>query len=461
MGMARDVMVDDAYISFRYARNLVRGEGLVFNPGERVEGYTNFLWTVLIAGGMAAGAEPEPVAETLAFLAAAGSLVLLAGLGQRLLRGPLALPATLLPPLLFAALGSEARHVVSGMETLLFVFLVLAAFSVLLWRWHGEEAPANGLAPHPPGPRLREVSVSGVLFSLATMTRPEGAMFTAIGGLIVLLGPCPGATEVGAGQAVGVRARLRATATFAGSFVALFGPFTAWRVAYYGHLFPNTFYAKVAGPLPEVVARGWTSLGRIMAEWPVWPVLVAAVLALLPIHRALRKSGVWFWLAGVVLTTWVSFVLVGGDFLAFFGPRMLMPALPFALLLAAEGIRRVATAWRPKSVGWLMMSAALVAFPLYTLVRPWPAPGGPLGGLASLHQMFDGISAWLLEASSTPALLAAPGIGVIPYETDWPTLDMFGLTDEHIAHDGHFDPAMPPRTPGQTRSTSSTSGRSS
>src|SRR5262245_14911733 len=40
--------VDDAFISFRYARNLANGNGLVFNPGERVEGYTNFLWTVVL-----------------------------------------------------------------------------------------------------------------------------------------------------------------------------------------------------------------------------------------------------------------------------------------------------------------------------------------------------------------------------------------------------------------------------
>ncbi|HPB97137.1 MAG TPA: hypothetical protein PKW66_14560 [Polyangiaceae bacterium] len=48
-------IADDAFISFRYARNLVEGHGLVFNPGERVEGYTNFLWTVLLAGAYAIG----------------------------------------------------------------------------------------------------------------------------------------------------------------------------------------------------------------------------------------------------------------------------------------------------------------------------------------------------------------------------------------------------------------------
>ncbi|MFQ5945318.1 MAG: hypothetical protein ACE5NC_03625, partial [Anaerolineae bacterium] len=53
--------VDDAYISFRYARNWVEGEGLVFNPGERVEGYTNFLWTVALAPAIALGLPVGPV----------------------------------------------------------------------------------------------------------------------------------------------------------------------------------------------------------------------------------------------------------------------------------------------------------------------------------------------------------------------------------------------------------------
>lgn len=42
-------VADDAYISFRYLDNWLNGLGLVYNPGERVEGYTNFLWIVLLA----------------------------------------------------------------------------------------------------------------------------------------------------------------------------------------------------------------------------------------------------------------------------------------------------------------------------------------------------------------------------------------------------------------------------
>jgi arabinofuranosyltransferase len=47
---------DDGFISFRYAQNLAEGRGLVYNAGEYVEGYTNLLWTLALAGFMRWGA---------------------------------------------------------------------------------------------------------------------------------------------------------------------------------------------------------------------------------------------------------------------------------------------------------------------------------------------------------------------------------------------------------------------
>src|SRR2546426_6673593 len=56
---------DDSFISFRYARHLAEGHGLVWNPGDRVEGYTNFLWVVLMAGGVRVRLEPGGASEPL------------------------------------------------------------------------------------------------------------------------------------------------------------------------------------------------------------------------------------------------------------------------------------------------------------------------------------------------------------------------------------------------------------
>lgn len=49
IGWALRFTQDDAYITLRFSRNLAEGTGLVFNAGERVEGYTNFLWTWFLA----------------------------------------------------------------------------------------------------------------------------------------------------------------------------------------------------------------------------------------------------------------------------------------------------------------------------------------------------------------------------------------------------------------------------
>jgi len=62
-------LTDDAFISFRYSVNLAHGQGLVFNPGmERVEGYSNFLWVLMLAALDVVGLAPEHTALPLSFL---------------------------------------------------------------------------------------------------------------------------------------------------------------------------------------------------------------------------------------------------------------------------------------------------------------------------------------------------------------------------------------------------------
>ena len=61
-------LADDSFVSFRYAWNLVHGHGLVYNAGERVEGYSNLLWTLLMAGGLTLGVAPEVASKALGIL---------------------------------------------------------------------------------------------------------------------------------------------------------------------------------------------------------------------------------------------------------------------------------------------------------------------------------------------------------------------------------------------------------
>src|SRR4029450_7105058 len=117
---------DDAYVSFRYARNLVRGNGLVYNVGEPVEGYTNFLWTVLAAVPLARGAnDPLPFMHVASALLWCLSYALLLAIAIRLwAAGCWAAPLGLLP---LALHWSFNMWFFSGMETPLVTFLTIAA----------------------------------------------------------------------------------------------------------------------------------------------------------------------------------------------------------------------------------------------------------------------------------------------------------------------------------------------
>ena len=115
--------VDDAYISFRYAQNAIRGHGLVFNPGERVEGFTNFLWTALMTPIVGASLDVGRVSIALGLLFALGIFWLTLQF-PRALKLPEA--TGWLAAFLLAVDGSFALWSVGGLETAMFAFLVAA-----------------------------------------------------------------------------------------------------------------------------------------------------------------------------------------------------------------------------------------------------------------------------------------------------------------------------------------------
>ena len=115
--------VDDTYISFRYAQNAILGHGLFFNPGERVEGFTNFLWTTLMIPLEGAHVDVGRASMILGVLLGIATLWLVVRFAKTVgaPRGTGILAAFLL-----AVDGSFALWAVAGLETLLFAFLVFA-----------------------------------------------------------------------------------------------------------------------------------------------------------------------------------------------------------------------------------------------------------------------------------------------------------------------------------------------
>ena len=120
------IHLDDAYISYRYARNFAEGYGLVYNPGEYVEGFTNLLWTLLVALGVWSGWEAPEVGRVLGLCSGvallAMAMLLAWALGARS-------PSLAFTPWVVLAWAPFVIWSTSGMETALYAAAICAALA--------------------------------------------------------------------------------------------------------------------------------------------------------------------------------------------------------------------------------------------------------------------------------------------------------------------------------------------
>jgi arabinofuranosyltransferase len=369
---------DDAYISYRYARNLASGQGLTFNPGERVEGYSNLLYVLLIAPAfrIARDSTIHPLAVALNGACAAAALVLF----HRRLRardggGPAARAAVL-----FAAWPALWLWNASGMETALVLLLQVA-----LWA----EVTRDD-AHH----RVRPLVVALVLLVLA---RADGFVGAGIGVLFLALR----------------RDRARAGAiAVALSTAALAG----WRLAYYGDPLPNTYYAKVSGPLAGRVTDAMRQLADLALDAGLLPYLLVLAAAAVAAARARRPS-----FEPLFAAAWLAYwIYVGGDV---FGERFLLVLVPLGAAVlarwAAEGRRALAAAGLIAALAFQL--APLAADRRFRYAGP-------------KYDRWIELGRFLGRPEHRGRTIAVDAAGKIPYYSRLPAIDMLGLTDAHIGH---------------------------
>jgi len=234
-------VTDDAYISFVYSRNLAEHGELTFNLGQPVEGYTNFLWTLVLGLAMLVGAPPEWSSRILGTACALATLVVVFRLMERALGRRSGWAAV--PSLLLAASSGFACWSSGGLETQLYTLLVAAALDAFV---------AAATAPR----ALRRL---GVVLALASMTRPEGPMIAAVFGALWIAGAVArlrarrraaeqASTDIARDASTKPAPVGRDAVLAAAWFVGLWAPWFAWRWWYYGWPFPNTYYVKATGP---------------------------------------------------------------------------------------------------------------------------------------------------------------------------------------------------------------------
>ena len=252
--------IEDAGISFAYARNLIEGHGLVTYPGgERVEGYSNPTWTFLIAFFLLFKISPWVSSKVLG--AVFGAMVLpLAWAITRRARGGVDDLINLAPSFLLAASTQFVLWCGAGLENSVFCVLLAAG----LYRTIREGT--DGGRPWSP-----------LLWFLLAITRPEGAMYGVLGLFAFVVFRIHRAV---AGQEGSLGRRLLqgvVIPTF--TWLAIFGLPLAlyhwWRFSYFGWEYPATYYAKLGSanrfrPFSWDI-RGWSYLKKYMTGyWIAW-----------------------------------------------------------------------------------------------------------------------------------------------------------------------------------------------
>ncbi|HEY2942385.1 MAG TPA: hypothetical protein VGN09_08130 [Vicinamibacteria bacterium] len=379
---------DDAYISYRYAQNLARGHGLVFTPGERVEGYSNLLYVLLLTP-FCRVAGPEaiyPTSVALNLLFAAGAWALFSRLAARRLDPTRAGLASLL----FGLCPALWLWTASGMETPLFLLLQIAV-------WMLVDHAARGGSGRP--------AWLAAIVAVSVLARADGFVVPTLA-LLYLLGIGRKRAAFAAGAALGV------------TLAALIG----WRLAYYGYPLPNTYYAKVSGPIGERLLHGTLQALSISLHAGLVPHLAGLLVAAAAWVRPAAAGAPRVRFEIVLGLGWLAYwIYVGGDV---FAERMLLVLFPIGVILILD---RTLFAFSER---FAMAVAGVVA--LFQLL--------PLGIDTRFGYDLDRYDRWvtlgrhLAQDRYSGRLLAVDAAGKIPFYSGLPAVDMLGLNDEHIAH---------------------------
>ncbi|MDP4198986.1 MAG: hypothetical protein Q8922_06555 [Bacteroidota bacterium] len=437
---------DDAFITMRYVKNFVEGHGLVYNIGEKVEGYTHFLWLLMLAAARATGFNPVDASMWLGIVSFAAILTLLLAISYREHKKSLNSLWLPLAAGLFAFNYDNVVWASGGLETSFYTLLILGAYYFWFYTRYSES---------------QRLLLSGSVLALASLTRPDAVLFTATAaGLLVVRGVKGGS----------IASSMRPIATLLLPSIIIGVPYLAWKYYYYGDLLPLTYYAKSSGA--SYFGQG---LYYIWLYFRVYFILGIALIASVILLWRTRGSvagvedlGSRWKVAGVASMVYLALFVArsGGDFMF---ARFIIPVVPFIAIVIETGVTRLPVGAKRYQIliGISLLAGVFlendlrvnVLFHLNAEGRPvenWNLTGeGSTRGIADErwdyyagHYRFDDVTKGTMEVYSDigrylepmfrdlPVTIAIPGgKNMVAYYANFKTcINEYGLTDSAIAH---------------------------
>lgn len=370
-------MSDDGLIVLRTVRNLLAGNGPVFNAGERVEANTSTIWQYLIyLGAKLTGAQLEYIAMWLAIVLSVAATVIAALATPALYRRTTLIPTVPFGLVIYLALPPARDFFTSGLEWGLSLFY-LAVLWALLLRWALPQLPVQRsqsplrsqsheredgavtntetdatmvFVPQFIKTRADKTTLALAFWcGLSWLVRPEFALYGGIIGLILLF----------------AHPRLSDAAKILAVALPLPLGYQIFRMGYYGLLTPHTAVAKSAAG--SEWKSGLNYLADLAVPYALWlPLLIAAIIG---IHRVFAPGAQGITEAPVrSRTTAVAAILlcgllhliyvvkVGGDFMH--GRMLLLPLFALLLPIAVIPVRHMLDAIAITAVAvWAMVVA--------------------------------------------------------------------------------------------------------
>lgn len=398
---------DDAFISFRYAQHLVEGKGLVWNVGEKVEGYTNFLWVLIIAFILNLGIDP------VSFCFFIGPLLLAASLFFTYKTAFLMFQSkhkALLTIILLGTNYSFSAYATGGLETQLQALLFISSFYLFTRSFLKNIWPDSTLLTF------------SLLATAALLTRLDSSLF-----LIILF---PAIIVFIFKQPISFSKKLIKSAILITPMSLITGTWLIWKLSYYGDIFPNTFYLKAQGT--TLIFRGiyYVSVFFLFYYLFIFPILWIKNFKQL---RTRLTFPLLFLFAFIFI--WIIYIIkVGGDFMEF---RFFIPILPhlfilflwtFFIVIRQKKQQRslIATLIICSFCYALFFSGtkgteSIKGLKRYITKKHWPEIGKILG--KSLKYSPD-------------ITIAVSAAGAIPYYSRLKTIDVLGLNDAWVARHG-------------------------
>ena len=394
---------DDAFITLRYAYNFIEGHGIVWNPGERVEGYTSLFFLLLVSGFGRLGVDlviASRVVNLAAFsllaIFAAAYLRRLAPAGRidtdRVLKTVAwALILTTLPMIVWTLGGLEAP-----------LFTLFCTLGI----WSFSRAIASGL-------QSKTLLQSGAAFAVACLVRLDAGLLAALSlvWLIVAVRQKPGS-------------RAKPILGFVLPLLLLVGPSFVWRLVYYGEFLPNTFYVKATDPCFRQMMVGLKYVATYLISPPFLLPLLGAAMIYTAHKRSVDQRAPY--LGCAVLGYLAYVVFVGGDQMPAY--RFVVPVIPSMILLLYLALRPHVS----HLGGWRSGATCVVALGLMALqtisqtLNPRKLDPAAYFGSA--------IGRYIATAWPEGSLVALNTAGSTPYYAPHHCyIDMLGLNDATIA----------------------------